>query len=261
MMRQEPFATEAEDLRRPYAPLANVIAVLDRVRRVNLPEVFDADFLTVAGVPEGVSVSRVFFALRFLGLIEVNHRPTDTMRAIASAGDEEARELLGAALRAAYAEDFARVDPGQDPQPRIISAFKRYEPRSQTERMVALFLGLARWAGLPVLDAPRQRGLKSEATPQKRGLRQTRSAGITVPKTRADEPPPLASLLSFRFSAEDLAGIEDEAEFERVWKALGVVARATTQARRRTIAQAEPERAEQQIEPESHESERNSRRT
>ena len=49
------------DERRPYAPAANVVAVLERVRRVNLPDIVDADLLRIAGVSEG-AMTRVVFA-------------------------------------------------------------------------------------------------------------------------------------------------------------------------------------------------------
>lgn len=221
-----------EDERRPYAPAANVIAVLERIRNVKLPDVVDSDLLRIAGVSEG-AMTRVVFALRFLGLIDTSGRPTDRLRAIAKAEDDW-RDLLAGVVREAYATDFARLDPGQDPQPRIVAAFKRYEPRSQTERMVMLFLGLCRAAGIPVLDAPRERGQqtarKTSQTVRPRGISAPRSAVgrpnlVSAPPVPDQLGPVQATNLLFGVTVEDIGGLEPD-QFTEVWNALGLVARA-----------------------------------
>ena len=87
------------DRQRPYAAAANVIAVLRRVRARNLPDRIDNDFLRVAGVPENV-FGRVTNALRFLGLIGPDDRPTDLLRSISAAPEQEYRDLLaGGSMR------------------------------------------------------------------------------------------------------------------------------------------------------------------
>jgi hypothetical protein len=228
-----------EDERRPYAPTANVIAVLDRVRRVNLPDVIDNGVLRLAGVSEG-AMGRVNYALRFLGLVDPNGRPTDRLRALARAGEEEGRDLLAAVVREAYATDFARLDPGQDPQPRIVSAFQRYEPRSQTERMVMLFLGLCRAAGIPVLDPPRERGIQQgRAAPRTtNGQRAPRPRGRIADPSRERQRtsdlvgPGGAPRDSLVFDLEQLDLIEDEKEYNEVWEALGKARRIVGRARR-----------------------------
>ena len=59
----------APEMRRPYAPTSNVIAVIQRGRSRNLPDRVDDDFLNLAGVNTTGSIGRrVSFALRFLGL-------------------------------------------------------------------------------------------------------------------------------------------------------------------------------------------------
>ena len=225
---------ELEDERRPYAPAANVIGVLDRIRRVNLPDVVDSDLLRIAGVSEG-AMTRVVYALRFLRLTDLNGRPTDRLRAIAKAPEEEWRDLLAGVVREAYATDFARLDPGQDTQPRIISAFKRYEPRSQTDRMVMLFLGLCRAAGIPVLDAPRERGqqLARKAGQTIRTARVNSLPRAAVGRPTVISAPPVPDQLGqvqsanllFGVTVEDIGGLEPD-EFKEVWNALGVIARA-----------------------------------
>jgi Family of unknown function (DUF5343) len=226
--------------RRPYAPAANLVAVLERVRRINLPDVIDTDLLRMAGVSEG-AMTRVVYALRFLRLTEPTGRPTDRLRAIARAPEEEWRDLLAGVVREAYAADFARLDPGQDTQPRIVSAFKRYEPRSQTERMVMLFLGLCRAAGIPVLDAPRDRQMQA---PNRVTVRPSTARGqATAPPARARASAPqspsqleqpivphvLDPNLLFGVTVQDIGSLP-ESEFNDVWNALGKIARARAQS-------------------------------
>lgn len=237
-------ATEPED-RRPYAPAANVLAVIERVRRLNLPASVDTDFLRLADVPEG-SLGRVAFAMRFLGLVDANERPTEQLRAIARASDEEYRELLAGVVREAYAADFQRVNPAEETQAKIVSAFQRYEPRSQTTRMVMLFLGLAKAAGIPVLEAPRDRSAQSNRVVARAGVARGRGTAhparvrVTPSERHAPETPNPAGLL-FGVTVEDIA-VLPEADFQAVWDALGKVARARAKAGQRpTEPEEEPE--------------------
>lgn len=230
----EPVEPVTAEDKRPYAPAANVVAVLERIRKVNLPATVDADLFRIAGVSEG-AMGRVAYALRFLGLTDTGGHPSDRMRAIAGAPEEEWRDLLGGVVRDAYASDFARLDPAQDPQSRIVSAFKRYEPRSQTERMVMLFLGLCRAAGMPVLDAPRDRQMQTSRPIVSKPQPSPRAAGHvrrgSEPASRPPSPqipdqtlPNVGGLL-FGVTVEDIGAL-DPTDFTQVWNALGVIARA-----------------------------------
>jgi hypothetical protein len=230
-----------EDQRRPYAATANVMAVLDRARRVNLPDRLTTDFLEIVGIPE-ISRGRVIEAIRFLGLTDANGRPTDALRSYAGAPDDELRNLLAGIISEAYADDLSRVHPAEDAQSRIIAAFRRYQPRSQTQRMVMLFLGLCRAAGMQVLDAPRERQMQANrATPRGRnGATPTSSTPRTVASPRRSvlvSAPPVPDQLGpvqsanllFGVTVEDIGGLEP-GEFKEVWDALGVIARARAKA-------------------------------
>jgi hypothetical protein len=234
-----------EDQRRPYAPTSNVMAVIDRARRVNLPDRINNDYFEVIGVNE-VARGRLLEALRFLRLVDEAGHPTDALRAISRAPDDELRDLLAAAVRDAYADDFARVDPAQDAQPRIIAAFRRYQPRSQTDRMVMLFLGLCRAAGMPVLDAPRERAMHAATRAATRGpTRAATGTGGAIPAvrtTRASDHAPRqpsgdsTSGLIFGLTVDDIEAM-NESDFREVWTALGKVAwaRGTRQRRAGTV--------------------------
>jgi Family of unknown function (DUF5343) len=220
----------SEEMRRPYAPPSHVVAVLKRARSRNLPDRITTDFLSLAGIPSPMA-PRTTFALKFLGLTEDDGSPTNALHAIAATGESEYRELLAKAIRTAYAADFERIDPGVDNQKAIADAFARYQPRSQTSRMVMTFLGLCREAEIPVLEAPRKRELLA---PSKRGERQARSASSKPqasarPRTISTTGPGEDTTL-FAVSDSDIAVLGEE-EFEEVWAALGKVARARARAR------------------------------
>jgi len=156
--------TEAlPETNRPYAPPSNVAAVLQRLRSRNLPDRVDAEYLRDAGVSEG-TVGRTLFALRFLGLITEENEPTQALRAIHTATDEEYQSTLGGLIRDAYADVFNVLDPAEDGQERILNVFRRYTPASQRKRMVIFFLGICREAGIPTLDVPRQRSMREPGT-------------------------------------------------------------------------------------------------
>ena len=225
----------APEQSRPYAAPANIIGVLTRARSRNLPEYITNDFLRLSDIPETV-YGRVMQALRFLAMVTEDGQPSETLRAISAAPEAQYKELLGAALRTAYAEDFERVDPAQDPQSKIQDAFAPYQPRSQTQRMVILFLGLCREAGIPVLDIPRDRKMQTASKENRPPSRQNQSRGgrrregHDAPKPPS--PPRGADLqgVAFGITDADLAALDDK-EFQDVWMALGAVMRARAKVR------------------------------
>jgi hypothetical protein len=225
------------DDKRPYAATANVTGIIKRTRTRNLPDKVDGDFIRLAGVPDAV-IHRVASALKFLGLVTEDDKPTDTLRALAAAPDEQYREILAGAVRNAYEVDFARVDPTQDSQKQIIDAFRPYQPRSQTDRMVMLFLGLCREAGMEVKDAPRERPMGATVARPGGSARAIGKADQSASPKRRQPPPsngdaaggqPPPGLL-FGVTEDDISVLNEE-QFATVWGALGVVARARAQAR------------------------------
>lgn len=224
--------------KRPYAAAANVFGALNRCRTRNLPDKIDNDFIRLAGVPE-VVLNRVSGTLRFLGLIDEDGKPTEILRGLAAAPDEQYREILAGAVRSAYEADFARIDPAQDSQKQIIDAFRPYQPRSQTQRMVMLFLGLCREAGIEVKDAPRERPMGATVA-RNGGSARAAASKPDKPASPKRQPPPFngapanvqppPSGLLFGVTEDDIGALNDE-QFVTVWGALGVVARARAQAR------------------------------
>lgn len=228
------MAVEPE--RRPYAATANVMAVLARVRNRNLPQTIGGEFYRLANIGEAV-FGRVTDALQFLGLIEAEGRPTDKLVAMASAPEEEFKELLAGTVREAYADVFTRgVDPAEDTQVQIMESFRRYQPKSQTDRMVMLFLGLCREAGIPVRDVPRDRKMatapsgRAKSVPTRRTPTRSPRQGNVPDQGSGKEDRPPAGALFGGVTESDLAAVPDQ-EFEEFWAALGTVARKVAKLR------------------------------
>lgn len=172
-MTQEPI----EPPRGPYAPVQNVLAVLERVRDRGLPETITAETLGAIGVPQG-NRARTLVALRFLGLTDAENRRTALMERIARAGQDEYRSLLGEVLREAYAPIFLLVDPSEDDEIRITDAFRQYEPAAQRQKMVTLFLGLCVEAQIVSRQAKRRSPTPQPPRPRRpRATEQSAEAG------------------------------------------------------------------------------------
>ena len=149
-------SSSAPENNRPYGPPSNLIDILGRLRRRNLPEIVDAEYLKDANISKG-TISRTLFGLNFLGLTNEAHEPTEALKSIALSDDDRYQEILAQLVRTAYKEVFETIDPSQDDQSQIVNFFRRYTPGSQRERMVVFFLGMCREAGIPTLDVPRKR--------------------------------------------------------------------------------------------------------
>ena len=185
------------DTNRPYAPPSNVVALLQRIRSRNVPERIDADYLLDAGISGG-TVTRALFAMRFIGLIGEGGEPTEALRTINTATDEEYLATLAGLIRDAYVEVFNAVDPATEAQDRILNVFRRYTPASQRSRQVMFFLGMCREAGIPVLDAPRQRHMAEPGARQARppvAKRQTAQQQANKPRATKGMNPALQGLI------------------------------------------------------------------
>ena len=82
-----------DSLMRPYAPSANIVAFLQRVRNTNMPAKITREFLVGAGISESV-LARVYSTIRFLNLIDPDDSPTDTLRELASGTAQDYHRLL-----------------------------------------------------------------------------------------------------------------------------------------------------------------------
>jgi hypothetical protein len=131
----------------PYAPPANVLAVIRRLRDRGLPEVLTVQELTRLGIPEG-NAPRTLQALRFLGLVDEEGRRTPNFDRLARVSVNEYPETLAEIIQRAYEDVFAIVDPAEANDIDLHDAFRHFRPEKQWHRMVVLFSALCREAGL-----------------------------------------------------------------------------------------------------------------
>jgi hypothetical protein len=144
----------------PYAPASAVMSVVDRYRQKGLPVPVDADVLARAGISESL-IPRTLYALQTLDLVDAGGNPTQVLEGIKLAPEAEYKIRLGEWLKNAYADLLQFVDPTTADDTAIRDAFRGYRPHGQVDRMVTLFWGLFRAAGI----APEK---ASSGTPRKK---------------------------------------------------------------------------------------------
>jgi len=166
----------------PYAPTSAVLNIIDRYRNHGLAAPFTLEVLQRAGISESLA-PRTLQALKLVDLVGEDGNPTEEFTDLSKARSDEYEDRLAAIIRRAYADVFSFVDPAIDPVERVEDAFRAYSPRSQRARMVSLFLGLCRAAG--IADATPRRGpvppsmpRARELRPSKRPLRPSPSGGV-----------------------------------------------------------------------------------
>jgi hypothetical protein len=150
----------------PYAPVDNVLAVIRRLRDRGLPEALSVPELVRLGIPEG-NAGRTLRTLRFLGLVDDEGHCTALFEGLGRASTSEYPEVFGNILREAYEDIFVIVDPADTNPTQLEDAFRHYEPQAQRERMVRLFVGLCREAGL-MPGGPRELRMKTKSPPNGR---------------------------------------------------------------------------------------------
>lgn len=207
------------DKRRPYASVSSVLAVIDRARTMNLPDLIDVGFMNVAGV-EGQGVSRTRDALVFLRLIDESGSRTQAFEDLANVSDSEFPDRLREVVEAAYAEELSLIDPKIDESEKIRGVFQRYTPKSTTGKMVSLFLGLCKAGGMEIKEPPPTRPLGSSTPKRDVSTQVKRSAASRSRQKSQDAPTEGPSVLVHGISMEDIAKLEKD-EFEGIWKTLG----------------------------------------
>ncbi len=148
----------------PYAPVNHVLNILRRLRERGLPDPLTLRDIERVGVPEG-NAPRTLAAIRFLRLIDEDGGLTPTADSLQRASSVEYPQVLTEILRAAYEPVFAIVDPARDDEIAMHDAFRHYEPRGQRQRMVNLFVGLCKEAGLVAGGPPIARTRTRRAAP------------------------------------------------------------------------------------------------
>ena len=141
------MVTDTERQTAPYAPVNNVLTVIRRLRDYGLPEILSFGELQRIGIPSG-NAPRTLAALRFLGLVDEEGQRADAFDRLGRSKSDEYNETLAEIVRAAYAHVFGIVDPAQNSDIEIADAFRGVEPERQRDKMITLFMGLCREAGI-----------------------------------------------------------------------------------------------------------------
>jgi hypothetical protein len=186
----------------PYAPTGTMTEIIERHRDRGLPRPVNADTLQRAGLVTESLTARTLQALVTLDLIDESGTPTPIFEGIRLAPETEYKKRMEDWLRAAYADVFAFVDPSKDDTIRIRDAFRGYQPTSQQDRMVNLFLGLCSAAG--ILPEKPQSGTPNKASPPKQRVvapvkpkqKNFSASGNTGSHAASDLPPALSGLLA-----------------------------------------------------------------
>ena len=154
----------------PYAPYANVLTVIRHARERDLKEPVTSQLITTIGIPEG-NATRTMQALRFLKLLDEEGYLTEPFKLLSNAPSDEYPGLLEQVLRDAYEVVFMALKPATATDQQYVNAFRLYQPKAQRNRMIILFKGLCREAGLipggapEMLNRPRVTTNKSSKSP------------------------------------------------------------------------------------------------
>lgn len=169
----------------PYTPAAALIAGLRHWRVAPAAQV-DEDFLLDAGVGRTVA-PRTMQSLRLLDMVDEDGRPLEALSLLRHADDAEYRHRLAEWLRTAYGWVFDAVgDPRASSDQQLMEAFRANRPAGQRSRMVALFVGLCKEAGL-IDGAPSRTLAAARASPRSSDRATTPVGGRVAPLARDDE--------------------------------------------------------------------------
>lgn len=164
----------------PYAPASAIIDIIDRYRNRGLPRPITAEVLGRAGVSDSL-IPRTAQALATLELIDEAGNPTETLEGLRRAPEAEFKPLMANWLKSVYGDVLNFADANDD-ETAIRDAFRNYNPVGQQPRMVSLFMGLCRAAGI--------RSDEQSTAAARPRARKAPAAGASAPRPRVDKQPP-----------------------------------------------------------------------
>ena len=156
----------------PYAPISVMMDIIQRHRDRGLPKPINGETLQRAGLVTESLTSRTVQALTVLDLVDQAGNPTPVFEGIRLAPETEYKKRLEEWLKGAYADVFSFTDPSKDDLTQIGDAFRTYTPPGQRDRMVNLFVGFCKAAGLMTETAtqmpkPKPASSAAHAAPKK----------------------------------------------------------------------------------------------
>lgn len=163
------MVTNSDRRTAPYAPVANVMGVIHRLRDHGLSERLTLQELERIGIPSG-NAPRTLAALRFLKLVDEDGNRTPSFERLGGATTEEYPHVLAEIVREVYHNIFANVDPAIHTDIQLHDAFRGFHPQKQRDRMVKLFLGLCQEAGIVPGGPPERRPRRRRQAVQPSGI-------------------------------------------------------------------------------------------
>jgi hypothetical protein len=176
----------------PYAPASAVIDIVERYRTRGLPTPINGDVLARAGTSESL-IPRTIQALQSLDLITAEGMPSQVLEGIRLAPEAEYQQRLLDWLHATYADALQFVDPATADENAVRDAFRNYKPIGQQGRMVSLFTGLFKAAGV----APEK---ASSGAPRKKApIALKKVHPFKKPKPKVEQAPDLNGVNTMSF--------------------------------------------------------------
>src|SRR5580658_10213077 len=203
----------------PYTSYRTFKTFIEDLREHGVPSRIDRSVLTRFS---GVVGTQLMHALRFLGLIDDEGRPTPLLGELVNAhGGAQWPVTLSQALREAYAPIFA-IDLETATPSHFGAAFRKAFPAAEAvvQKCVTFFLYAAADAGLKV-SARILKGRKPRSLAPRRPSRRTPAAARGV-EAEPPEPSPAASLMDRKKPSEILfmhldPNVMDEEQQAAVW--------------------------------------------
>jgi hypothetical protein len=132
----------------PYVSASALSEFFDHIRYVSTPKKVDSGLLLDYGISKG-NVFAMMSALKFLGLIDREGKPTPAFSSLQVMG-EEFLSNLREVVNTAYADLLSRLDVSKDSREHIRNYFARNYSLSQSNKATILFLDLCKEAGISV---------------------------------------------------------------------------------------------------------------
>ena len=145
------MATKPEKQKLPaYLSYTSFIKFINGLRETSIPQKVDRSVMPKAS---GSQVSATFAALKFLGLIGEDDRPTDRMQKLVHAPDEERSPILAETLKDCYSflfdDETFNIEKATTNQ--VVEKFRGRDISGSTvTKSVAFFLSMATAAGVKV---------------------------------------------------------------------------------------------------------------
>jgi hypothetical protein len=134
----------------PYVATKALNDFFERIRYVSIPDKIDAGLLLDYNIPKG-NVFALISALKFLGLIDDEGKPTLALNSLQVTGEEFTIALQNV-IKAAYSDLFSKLDVSRDSREHIRNYFARNYSTAKAGDSTSLFLTLCRQAGIPLSE-------------------------------------------------------------------------------------------------------------